>query len=260
MGRSRQPSPSQGTGMPGQCHPVQRAVSEPDSCPARWGRARRGGRYPPRWFKLRAASLPHGLNQKTQELGFCDLALKPEDKLEPVHVFQIKPGCETNTIPPPPPRTTQPSSHMAVDLMGSAGKGAALSPGSGRNSEGSPLGPHCQDSASPQATVFLKTWTLNESGQGMGEVHLPTPQKDQPSEPNSLAHFSSPTLPRTGLGPELLVDQHGPDNDGVSGKPEAFLWPSPTPCCGLLACPRGHQGCGQPSSPALAAEPPNPIH
>lgn len=55
-----------------------------------------------------------------------------EDKFEPVHVFQIKPSCETNTIPPPPPRTAQPPSHMAVGLMGSAGKGTTLCPGSGR--------------------------------------------------------------------------------------------------------------------------------
>lgn len=65
-----------------------------------------------------------------------------EDKFEPVHVFQIKPSCETNTIPPPPPRTTAAFKHMAVDLMGSAGQGTTLSPGSARKIPSGPLQAH----------------------------------------------------------------------------------------------------------------------
>lgn len=56
--------------------------------------------------------------KKHKELDFVILPSSWEDKFEPVHVFQIKSSCETNTITSAPPRTTQPSSHMAHGQCG----------------------------------------------------------------------------------------------------------------------------------------------
>lgn len=99
-------------------------------------------------------------------------------------MFQIKPSGETNTITPPsPPRTTQPLSHMAVDLTGSSGKGTA-------RTHSTVVTP-----PSPQATFFLKSWNLNMWRQSSQGFRLPAPQKDRSWEQNSLARFPSHLQP-----------------------------------------------------------------
>lgn len=44
--------------------------------------------------------------KRHKSYNFVILPPSWEDKFEPIHVFQIKPNCETNTIPHPPPRTS----------------------------------------------------------------------------------------------------------------------------------------------------------
>lgn len=68
---------------------------------------------------------------------------------------------------------------MAVDLMGTARKGTALSPGSGREMPRVPLRPTPPIAAAlgPQAMPLLKSWNLIELGQGAHEFHLPKSPK-----------------------------------------------------------------------------------
>lgn len=52
----------------------------------------------------------------------------------------------------------------------------------------------------------------------------------------------SRTPPSLSLGAELLVDRHGPDSDGVSGKPAAF--PGPRPSSLLWLSPGSRKDAG----------------
>lgn len=128
-----------------------------------------------------SATLPQSRDTRNCDSGILPTSWK--DTFEPIHVFQIKPSGETNTITPPPPRTMRPLSHMAVDLTGSAGKGTAR--------------PHptMVTPPSPQATFFLKSWNLNAWRQSTQGFRLPAPQKDQSWEQNSLARFPSHPQP-----------------------------------------------------------------
>lgn len=147
-----------GPGAEGQrCHPVQRAaVFQPDSCPTRLGRARGGSRYlaaEPR-SGLLSATWPK--SKGTRNWDFMILPSNWKDPFEPMHVFLIKPNCETNTtttlllllfplsflpLSPPPPRTTEPSSHMVVDHMGRARKGTPSPLAQGGRVQGVPSQP-----------------------------------------------------------------------------------------------------------------------
>lgn len=71
---------------------------------------------------------------------------------------------------------------MAADLLGSAGKGTALSPGFARELPRGPLQAHSTrgDPASPQAAFLLKSWNLSESGRSTHEFQLRTPREDRP--------------------------------------------------------------------------------
>lgn len=66
-----------------------------------------------------------------------------------------------------------------------------------------------------------------------------------------------PSHPTLSLRAELLLNGHVPDSAGVSGKSAVFLWLRPLLA---VAFPKERKGCRQPFSPALAAEPPNPVH
>lgn len=165
-----------------------------------------------------------------------------EDRFEPIHVFQIKPNCKTNTIPPPPPlpplppspppRTTEPSSHMVVDLVDSARKGTTLSPGSGREITKSP--------SSPPHLWGLQQFPGNISYEDLPRLgQVPTDlSSPHPEGPALGAGLPGAFLSHPPPGADLPVDGHGPGGDGVSGKSALSFGPDPP----LLWPARGGEG------------------